>query len=192
MFVRENSMAVLAALALCLGDLAFFMPKAIFWHGHITNHTLKAIIVPNHIPIPIAVCPISLPIPSMNASRKYPFTDARMTPVTIVDRAAHLNQKRALGAMTFATAGFCSSGIFGIAGICTKLKYHNKPIHITPLTTCNQRKMKLTYCGVSPPISPRYASINASNTSRMKPAPIVLFSDESIADISLPVVICLV
>ena len=32
-------------------------------------------------------------------------------------------------------AGFCSSGIFGIFGICTKLKYHSRPIHIIATTT---------------------------------------------------------
>ena len=31
-------------------------PKAFFWLGQITNQTLKAIITPSHIPIPIAVC----------------------------------------------------------------------------------------------------------------------------------------
>ena len=38
-------------------------------------------------------------------------------------------------------AGFCSSGIFGIDGVCTKLKYHRSPIHITPDNTCSQRMM---------------------------------------------------
>src|SRR5688572_6333350 len=44
--------------------------------------------------------------------------------------------------MTLPMAGFCSSGIFGIDGICTKLKYHSKPIHITPLITWSQRITK--------------------------------------------------
>ena len=37
--------------------------------------------------------------------------------------------------ITLATAGFCSSGIFGMDGICTKLKYQSNPIHITPTIT---------------------------------------------------------
>src|SRR5471032_1279138 len=42
-------------------------------------------------------------------------------------------------ALTLLMAGFCSSGIFGIDGICTKLKYQSRPIHITPEATCSQR-----------------------------------------------------
>jgi hypothetical protein len=52
----------------------------------------------------------------------YPFKYATIRPVIIVDKAAHLNQKRAAGAITFPIAGFCSSGILGILGIWTKLK----------------------------------------------------------------------
>ena len=55
MFVLENSIAVLADLAFVSGSLST-IPKALFWFGQITNHTLNAIIIPNHIPIPIAVC----------------------------------------------------------------------------------------------------------------------------------------
>ena len=50
----------------------------------------------------------------------------------MVDIAPQRNQNSAVGAITLLTAGFCSSGIFGIDGVCTKLKYHSRPIHITP------------------------------------------------------------
>ena len=55
------------------------------------------------------------------------------------------NQNRASGAINFEIAGFCSLGIFGILGIWTKLKYHNKPIHITPERTCIHLKKKDRY-----------------------------------------------
>ena len=181
-FVRENSIATLAALAFCSFVFDCTIPNATFWHGHITNQTLKAIITPSHIPMPIAVCPTPVFAPSMNrASMRYPFREASMTPVTRVESAAHRNQKSALGAITFATAGFCSSGILGIAGIWTKLKYHSSPIHITPLATWNHLKRNVMYCGVSPPISPRYARLIANKTRSMNPAVIVLLRLESIA-----------
>ena len=53
--------------------------------------------------------------------------------------APQRNQNSAVGAITLLTAGFCSSGIFGIDGVCTKLKYQSRPIHITPESTCSQR-----------------------------------------------------
>ena len=44
--------------------------------------------------------------------------------------------------------------ILGIDGICTKLKYHNKPIHIIPVNTCkylnNQLKKYLSKANPSP------------------------------------------
>ena len=64
---------------------------------------------------------------------------ASKRPVTMVDSAAQRNQNSAAGAITLLTAGFWSSGIFGIDGVCTKLKYHRRPIHITPDSTCSQR-----------------------------------------------------
>tara|TARA_B100000941_G_C28339048_1_gene465702 strand:+ start:361 stop:564 length:204 start_codon:yes stop_codon:yes gene_type:complete len=33
--------------------------------------------------------------------------------------------------------------MFDIEGICTKLKYHNKPIHIIPVNTCKYLKSQL-------------------------------------------------
>jgi hypothetical protein len=60
-------------------------------------------------------------------------------PVTMVAIAPQRNQKSAVGAITFDTAGLCSSGILGIEGVCTKLKYQSRPIHITPESTCSQR-----------------------------------------------------
>ena len=44
------------------------IPKTFFWFGQIINQTLKAIIKPSHIPIPIAVfLPPPLPIPKVIA-----------------------------------------------------------------------------------------------------------------------------
>jgi hypothetical protein len=67
---------------------------------------------------------------------------ANSRPVTMVAMAAQRNQNRAAGAITLPMAGFCSSGIFAMLGIWTKLKYHSSPIHMTPLKTCSQRKKK--------------------------------------------------
>ena len=133
--VLEKTIAVFAALALLSGSVST-IPKAFFWFGHITNQTLKAIINPSHIPIPIAVLlPPPDPIPSVIASCKYPFRYDNIKPDTIVAKAAHLNQNRAEGAITLLMAGFCSSGILAMLGIWTKLKYHNNPIHIIPTST---------------------------------------------------------
>src|SRR5262245_28155772 len=63
--------------------------------------------------------------------------------------APQRNQNSAVGAITFDTAGFCSSGILGIEGVCTKLKYQSRPIHITPESTCSQR-MKNVHQAWSP------------------------------------------
>ena len=66
--VLENNIAVLADFALVSASTSI-IPKALFWFGQITNHTLKAIIIPNHIPIPIAVLlPPPDIIPSVIAS----------------------------------------------------------------------------------------------------------------------------
>ena len=77
-----------------------------------------------------------------------------MKPVTIVARAAHLNQNKTAGAITFVIAGFCSSDILGIFGIWTKFKYHSSPIHIIPDTTWrylnNQLKKYLSNTNPSP------------------------------------------
>ena len=58
----------------------------------------------------------------------------------MVAMAPQRNQNRAAGAITLPMAGFCSSGIFGMLGIWTKLKYHNSPIHMMAERTCSQRK----------------------------------------------------
>jgi hypothetical protein len=63
--------------------------------------------------------------------------------VITVDSAAQRNQNSASGAITLLTAGFCSSGIFGIEGVWTKLKYHSSPIHITPDRMCSHRMKKV-------------------------------------------------
>src|ERR1051326_6339771 len=70
---------------------------------------------------------------------RYPLMPARMRPVTMVAIAPQRNQHSAVGAITLEIAGFCSSGIFGMEGVCTKLKYQSKPIHMTPLMMWSQR-----------------------------------------------------
>ena len=62
-----------------------------------------------------------------------------MMPKTIVPIAAQRNQNKAAGVMYLPSAGRSSVGIFGVVGVETKLKYHNRPIHITPHSTCSQR-----------------------------------------------------
>ena len=79
-----------------------------------------------------------------------------------VTKAAHLNQNRAAGAITFPIAGFCSSGIFAIFGIWTKLKYQSKPIHIIATMTCiylNNQLQKTT--SISKPPFPKYKPKNS-------------------------------
>ena len=57
------------ALASFSSGEASTIPKTFFWLGQITNQTFIAIIIPNHIPIPIAVfLPPPLPIPKTIAS----------------------------------------------------------------------------------------------------------------------------
>ena len=62
-----------------------------------------------------------------------------MMPNTIVLIAAQRNQNNAAGVICLLSAGRRSSGILGMVGVDTKLKYHSNPIHITPLMTCSQR-----------------------------------------------------
>ena len=89
-FVLENNIAVFADLAFNSGSHST-IPSALFWFGQITNQTLKAIIIPNHIPIPIAVC-FGTPDPKLKviASCRYPFNPATINPDKIVKAAAHL------------------------------------------------------------------------------------------------------
>ena len=65
--------------------------RALFWLGHITNHTLNAITKPNHIPIPMAVC-FGMPDPILKviASCKYPLRPASAKPDRTVNAAPHL------------------------------------------------------------------------------------------------------
>src|SRR5665213_192985 len=63
-----------------------------------------------------------------------------MMPVTMVDIAPQRNQNSASGRMNLPTPGFSSAGILGMVGVCTKLKYHSRPIHMMALRTWNQRK----------------------------------------------------
>ena len=72
---------------------------------------------------------------------------------------------------TLPIAGFCSSGILGIEGIWTKLKYHNSPIHITPLSTCSQRHINAIQAlspGMPSPVAPM--TITTMTTVKTKPA----------------------
>ena len=91
--VLENNIAVLADFAFVSASTSI-IPKALFWFGQITNHTLKAMIKPNHIPIPIAVC-LGIPEPKLKviASCKYPFKPASINPDNTVNAAAHLEIK---------------------------------------------------------------------------------------------------
>src|SRR6478672_4249882 len=106
----------------------------------------------------------------------------------IVDIAPQRNQKSAVGAMTLLTAGFCSSGIFGIEGVCTKLKYQSRPIHITPESTCSQRKKNdhqpwsetRTHAPVPSP------AITMKTMRRTMPAAMVRLSDEKNAPMVFP------
>ena len=71
-FTLDVSIAVLTALGFSSGEHST-IPRAFFWFGQIINQTLKAIIKPNHIPIPIAVfLPPPDPIPSVIAWWTYP------------------------------------------------------------------------------------------------------------------------
>src|SRR3954464_1083389 len=94
--------------------------------------------------------------------------------------------------MTLLTAGFCSSGIFGIDGVWTKLKYHSRPIHITPESTWSQRKKNAHHAcwltGAHCPV-PRPARMRMT-TRRTTPATRVLLSDEKNAAILLSPFCC--
>ena len=81
--------------------------------------------------------------------------------------AAQRNQNSAEGAITLLMAGFCSSGIFGIDGVCTKLKYQRSPIHITPAVTCSQRNANChQLCSATGTQVPVMALAMASRTTR--------------------------
>ncbi len=86
------------------------------------------------------------------------------------------NQNSAAGAITLLIAGFCSSGILGIDGVCTKLKYQSSPIHITPAITCSQRTMNRSPPRMPPSVNPPTASTMTIN--KTTPAVMVLPSDE--------------
>src|SRR5688500_12429389 len=90
----------------------------------------------------------------------------------MVASAAQRNQKRAAGAITLLTAGFCAAGILGIDGIGTKLKSHNSQIHITPKSTCSQRKKNATQaCWPLTDTPPDITATSARmTTSSTKPA----------------------
>src|SRR5260221_1565490 len=153
--VREASPAMRPARFFSSG-CAGTMPSTFFWFGQMRNQTLNHMMVPSHMPKPMAVlCALWSPMPSLIALPRQPFIPARMRPVTIVAMAPQRNQNSAVGAMNLVIAGFCSSGILGIDGVCTKLKYQRCPIHMMPLMTCSQRKAivhqaKLTNSMVSP------------------------------------------
>src|SRR3569833_2801090 len=83
-----------------------------------------------------------------------------MMPKTIVLMALQRNQNRAEGVMKRPSAGFSSSGIFGVVGAATKLKYQSSPIHITPAMTCSQRKQKSSKVRGSKPCTEQYRPTN--------------------------------
>ena len=92
--------------------------------------------------------------------------------------AAQRNQKSAAGAITLLIAGFCSSGIFGIEGVCTKLKYQSRPIHITPAVICSQRMANSHQpCSPSATRPPMAARMISSTMRTTMPAMIVRPSD---------------
>src|SRR6185295_12479894 len=92
--------------------------------------------------------------------------------------AAQRNQNSAVGAITFVIAGFSGSGIFGIEGVCTKLKYQSRPIHITPEVTCSQRMANSHHaCSPSATLPPTPARMISRMMSRTAPAVIVLPRD---------------
>src|SRR5262245_45668559 len=94
--------------------------------------------------------------------------------------AAQRNQNSAAGAITLLIAGFSASGIFGIDGVCTKLKYHSRPIHITPDITCSQRKMNAHQVW-SPAFAPAPPAASIRMISRTNPAATVLPNDPNMA-----------
>src|SRR3954470_7110452 len=92
--------------------------------------------------------------------------------------AAQRNQKSAAGAITLLIAGFSASGIFGIEGVCTKLKYQSRPIHFTPAVTCSQRMAKSHQaCSPTGILAPMPARMMRSTMSTTTPAVMVLPSD---------------
>src|SRR5262245_33476392 len=96
-------------------------------------------IVPSQAPMPITRDP-SL---SANAWTKLPLRSRYQAPVNQVASAAHRNQNRARGATYLVIPAPpgppLSAAATPSAGICTTLKYHNNPIHITPERMCSQR-----------------------------------------------------
>ena len=79
-----------------------------------------------------------------------------------MNKAAHLNQNSAAGAITFPIAGFCSSGILAMLGICTKLKYQSNPIHMMATITCMylNNQLQKTKSKSKPPF-PKYKPRNS-------------------------------
>ena len=107
MFVREKSIAFLAAFGFAESSATSIRPKAIFWFGHMTNQTLKAIIRPNHMAIPnkaLVVLPSVSPIE--RTEPKYPSIQARISPQRTVDAALQRHQNNTAGAICFPIAGF--------------------------------------------------------------------------------------
>src|SRR5678815_6416 len=104
---------------------------------------------------------------------------ATSAPVITVAKAAQRNQNSAAGAITLPIAGFWSSGILGMEGVCTKLKYQSRPIHMTPAVTCSQRMANSHQpCSPSATLPPIAAARMISRTiSRTTPAVIVLPRD---------------
>ncbi len=56
--VRENNIAVRAAFGFASAG-ASTKPKAIFWFGQITSHTLRNMMMASHMPMPMNTLPSS-------------------------------------------------------------------------------------------------------------------------------------
>src|SRR5580704_17049074 len=85
-------------------------PSTFCWFGQMTNQTLKAMRRPRMPPVIMVRLWTALLVKNT------------MRPVTTVASADHRNQNRASGAIYWPIAGFISGGIFGMVGICTRLK----------------------------------------------------------------------
>ncbi len=62
--------------------------------------------------------------------------------------------------------------ILGMVGTCTKFRYQRRPIHITPLSTCNQRMTNVAHAWsirvVCPVTALAMITIKMSSTTLLK------------------------
>jgi hypothetical protein len=95
-------------------------------------------------------------------------------PVITVAKAAYRDQNKASGAMTLVIAVFCSSGILGLEGICTKLKYQSNPTHMMADKTGSHRMKNISQAWVNS--RPGFTTAMMS-IKKTKPAMMVYKSD---------------